>query len=67
MNQEKVKKLAIKAGFSHTYEIERLSRLVELVVEEIDILLTESQIDTRYENVEFTSDLRKKLRKHFFG
>jgi hypothetical protein len=65
MNKNKARTLILKAGFSSTYEIERLTKLIELVIDEVDEIFTQAQLDARYENLEFTIDLRKKLQDHF--
>lgn len=65
INRDKVRSLANRAGFSSTYELDRLAKMVELVVEEMDEVLTRAQLDNQYEFASLSVDLRKRLRDHF--
>lgn len=65
INRDKVRSLANRAGFSTTYELDRLSNLVELVLEEMDEVLTHAQLDYKYEFSELAMDIRKRLKNHF--
>lgn len=65
INRDKVRSLANRAGFSSTYELDRLTKLVEIVVEEMDEVLTRAQLDNQYEFASLSVDLRKRLKDHF--
>lgn len=65
INRDKVRSLASRAGFSSTYELDRLSVLVGLVVAEMDEVLTMAQLDSNYEFNTLAIDLRERLKKHF--
>lgn len=66
INRDIVSSLAKRAGFSSTYELDRLVKLVELVVEELDtVMIAPSENSVHHEHAELAIILRNHLKDRF--